>query len=234
MRFNLPSVTDLEDLPEGMAPDTVIASDPSGHAQAMELLMRHGNLRVPGGRYGYNTETCAEIAWVLSQCMQAATGEDITAEKLEFDMGLVVNGHDDVAYAILSYGRELGIDPAEWLDESDLYPGTLYEEGDAMVWVLDEHTLQMEHTGRYDENMRPIIHYRFDTDGEVIFQGEDFRPSAFDAWDSYTSVLGLLGFLTLLPGDTDAEYFADYTPEQMEWAEEYAEGLSVLLYNYQH
>lgn len=96
--------------------DTVIED----RDQAIELLMRHGNLRVPGGRYGYNTETCAEVAWVFSQCMQAATGEEITAEKLEFDMGLVVNSHDDVASIIIEYGPELGFDPADWLDESDL------------------------------------------------------------------------------------------------------------------
>jgi hypothetical protein len=29
------------------------------------------------------------------------------------------------------------------------------------------------------------------------------------------------------PGDTDADYFADYTPEQLAWAEEYAEHVHI-------
>jgi hypothetical protein len=36
--------------------------------------------------------------------------------------------------------------------------------------------------------------------------------------DSLETVASLLTFLTLRPGDTDADYFAGYTPAQMEWA----------------
>jgi hypothetical protein len=29
------------------------------------------------------------------------------------------------------------------------------------------------------------------------------------------------------PGDTDRDYFADYTPEQLAWAEQHGEALSI-------
>jgi len=63
-----------------------------------------------------------------------------------------------------------------------------------------------------------ILAYRLTDSGHVIFQGEDFGSSPLDATDSDATIAGLLGFLTLQPGDTDAEYFATYTTEQMEWA----------------
>ena len=41
------------------------------------------------------------------------------------------------------------------------------------------------------------------------------------AIDSDESLRDLLGFLTLRPGDTDSDYFEEYTPEQMAFAESY-------------
>jgi hypothetical protein len=45
--------------------------------------------------------------------------------------------------------------------------------------------------------------------------------------DSDESVRALLSFLTLRPGDTDAEYFENYTQEQLDFANEHAEMLSM-------
>lgn len=61
---------------------------------------------------------------------------------------------------------------------------------------------------------------------ETVFEGEDFCCSPLYAIDSDEAVYGLLGFLTLRPGDTDSEYFEDYTPRQLEFCEEHAEALS--------
>ena len=36
-----------------------------------------------------------------------------------------------------------------------------------------------------------------------------------------------MGFLTLRPGDTDPEYFENYTQEQKEFADQHAEALAV-------
>jgi hypothetical protein len=47
------------------------------------------------------------------------------------------------------------------------------------------------------------------------------------ATDSNETLRALLGFLTLKPGDTDREYFDDYTPAQMAFAQGDAEMLSL-------
>jgi hypothetical protein len=61
---------------------------------------------------------------------------------------------------------------------------------------------------------------------DVIFEGEDFHCSPLHAIDSDETVRTLMTFLTLRPGDTDADYFADYTPEQREYCLQHAEALA--------
>ena len=63
--------------------------------------------------------------------------------------------------------------------------------------------------------------------GREIFEGADFRPSPLHAIDSDETVRALMTFLTLRPGDTDAEYFDSYTPEQRDFAATHAEALSL-------
>jgi hypothetical protein len=66
---------------------------------------------------------------------------------------------------------------------------------------------------------KSVLRYRFeDAHGAVLFEGADFGASPAHAIDSDATLLALLSFLTLKPGDTDSDYFADYTPAQMEWA----------------
>lgn len=53
----------------------------------------------------------------------------------------------------------------------------------------------------------------------VLFSGNDYRPSPmFSGIDSIESCVALLSFLTLSEGDTDKEYFANYTPDQRKWS----------------
>ncbi len=63
--------------------------------------------------------------------------------------------------------------------------------------------------------------------GKEIFRGEDFCGSPLHADDSNETLRSLMTFLTLRPGDTDADYFADYTPEQLAFADEHAEALGI-------
>jgi hypothetical protein len=37
--------------------------------------------------------------------------------------------------------------------------------------------------------------------------------------DSLATVAACLSFMSLRPGDTDREYFKDYTPDQMAWCQ---------------
>jgi len=59
----------------------------------------------------------------------------------------------------------------------------------------------------------------------LLFEGDDFRVSPLYAHDSDAAVNHLMTFLTLRPGDTDREYFAKYTPEQLDYCGEHAEAL---------
>ena len=65
----------------------------------------------------------------------------------------------------------------------------------------------------------------------ILFEGSDFRPSPLHSVDGNEAVNSLMMFLTLRPGDTDAEYFENYTNEQREYCEQYAEALSLEVMN---
>ena len=79
------------------------------------------------------------------------------------------------------------------------------------------HALRTWDTGRTARGRTCIGYQLTDADGRVIFTGDDFRPSPCHA---DATLRALLGFLTLRPGDTDADYFADYTPAQLAFATE--------------
>lgn len=88
-------------------------------------------------------------------------------------------------------------------------------------------TLETWDTNRRDEYGKSILGYCLrDKDRKRIFAGEDFCCSPCHCVDSNESLHGLLTFLTLRPGDTDDEYFQDYTSAQLRFADEYGEELS--------
>jgi hypothetical protein len=82
-------------------------------------------------------------------------------------------------------------------------------------------------TGRTDRRGQTIIGYAFWDDyrnpGKPLFTGSDFAGSPMHADDSDATLRALLGFLTLRPGDTDAEYFSSYTEDQLDYARSDAE-----------
>lgn len=49
--------------------------------------------------------------------------------------------------------------------------------------------------------------------------------------DSPRTIAALLSFLSLRPGDVEKEYFDNYTPKQMEFAEQHGEDLSLIVYD---
>src|SRR5688572_25116911 len=66
---------------------------------------------------------------------------------------------------------------------------------------------------RYPTGQR-IIGYAFYDDSESaepIFTGEDCGVAPHNSIDSDAAIVGLLSFLSLRPGDTDKDYFKDYT-----------------------
>ena len=96
-------------------------------------------------------------------------------------------------------------------------------------WKEESFHLKLYITDVYRD--REMLGYEFYHDGKLIFEGEDFGPGAFQAIDSDSTVAALLGFLALQKGDTDAEYFDDYTKEQLQFSEEFGEQLSMYAYD---
>jgi hypothetical protein len=70
--------------------------------------------------------------------------------------------------------------------------------------------------------------YRFQNPkGEILFEGNDFKPGYFNSFCSMDSAFSLMGFLTLKEGDVEPEYFEDYTRKQIAFMEDKAEELSL-------
>lgn len=58
--------------------------------------------------------------------------------------------------------------------------------------------------------------YRLHWNNQLVFKGNDFSSPMF--WKSpVKAIYSLLGFLTLQPGDTDSDYFDNYTELQRDW-----------------
>ena len=83
--------------------------------------------------------------------------------------------------------------------------------------------------GRWREDGKTPIGYRFYHDDQLIFEGDDIAVPAGQTLDGDQTVRGVLGFLALRPGDVEADHFAAYTPEQLAWRDEHAEDLAGLL-----
>lgn len=96
---------------------------------------------------------------------------------------------------------------------------------------LDGYRLMLWDTGRRGIAEKDMLGYALWVpgawEGEPLFVGEDYGASPMHAIDSDDTLRGIIGFLTLKPGDTDDEYFENYTPEQMAFAESDAESLSL-------
>lgn len=95
--------------------------------------------------------------------------------------------------------------------------------------MLDGHRLMTWWTGRRAGTGQELIGYALWAPGEAdpVFVGEDCGIPPGYAVDSDKALRSLLGFLTLCDGDTDDDYFAGYTPRQIEWRDREAEGLSL-------
>jgi hypothetical protein len=82
----------------------------------------------------------------------------------------------------------------------------------------DAYRLELYTTYQIDEYGKEILAYQFFHNDVVVFEGADFHCPQWTPIDGDQTVASLLAFLSLKPGDTDPEYFAGYTPEQMAFA----------------
>ena len=97
--------------------ETLCESEPG----IRRYLLQDGNLRVPGGIYGTDTKTCADLAVPVLVILQGETGEPFSFEGVDHLMGLVVNGHPDPGYLMATYGPAYGYDPEDYLDDPTDY-----------------------------------------------------------------------------------------------------------------
>lgn len=89
--------------------------------------------------------------------------------------------------------------------------------------------LELYDVGQQDRYGKNAVGYRLLQNDEELFsslvQEQDTRLYSPDAVDSDEAVLALMDFLCLKPGDTDADWFEDYSARQIEFTEEHAEAL---------
>lgn len=88
--------------------------------------------------------------------------------------------------------------------------------------------LRLWDTEETDRMGKARLAYRFEQIApcgarRTVFSGADFCASPMHAVDSDETAVALLHFLTLQPGDTDAELFDGYTERQWTFAERHAE-----------
>ena len=83
-----------------------------------------------------------------------------------------------------------------------------------------EYTVTLQETRRRATTGQIKTEYSLiDASGKVIFSGNDLGCSPMHTPESRENAIALLAFLTLKPGDTDEDYFKDYTPEQLAWCQ---------------
>lgn len=101
-------------------------------------------------------------------------------------------------------------------------------------WQADGFKLDLYETSGIPFGGRVRYPYKFYDQDKVIFEGQGFSPSPMFAADSLDSVFALLSYFALQEGDTDSEYFQDYTREQIAWRDSgRAEELSYFVYDFE-
>lgn len=143
--------------------------------------------------------------------------------KLVADSGVPLKGHCqhcenlfDVKDMIAgSYSGDGGIT----ISAKDLYCEDCYHLSQESKAILQFENVVLEIGDCVGyENGRSQYHYSMAVEGELIFKGYDYGPSPLHDAHSFDSLVALLGFLTIKPGDTDDEYFKNYTRAQMDFA----------------
>jgi hypothetical protein len=100
-----------------------------------------------------------------------------------------------------------------------------YRKGEGPIFTLKLYSL-----GQSDNHLGYKLTMKEHRVTTLLFEGEDFRCSPLHAQDSDDCIKSLMTFLTLRPGDTDAEYFARYTKIQRDYCAQHAEYLSFEVY----
>jgi hypothetical protein len=82
------------------------------------------------------------------------------------------------------------------------------------------------------DNQAQVCYNLYDKHGKVIFNGADIFLGCGHEVLKVATFKTVMGFLTLRLGDTDKDYFDEYTPAQIEFRDTHAEYLSLLALDY--
>lgn len=128
-------------------------------------------------------------------------------------------------WAVIDGGRMVGSATVEHTvmsvqDQHTRETAALLRDGGEVLRAVDSGDLRLELIEpdgeiRHDSG---ALGYVLTDRGTAIFAAADFRPSPLHAVDSDRTIEALAEFLALKPGDTDDEYFANYTQRQQFWA----------------
>ncbi len=97
------------------------------------------------------------------------------------------------------------------------------EPGKGGTAVIDAWSHEMI---RRDGKSHVVCQLRFG--GRTIFDPDHFAIGMPGCVDDDSAKASVLGWMSVKPGDTDAEFFDDFTPEQLEFVEHYGEELSLV------
>lgn len=92
----------------------------------------------------------------------------------------------------------------------------------AMIYAYDDLRPQWDEAGR----IRLAVEVR--EGGKIIFPKGQLYCALHGSSDGIRARELVLSLVAMKPGDTDADYFADYTPEQLEWAEAHSDDISMV------
>lgn len=91
-------------------------------------------------------------------------------------------------------------------------------------WTTDGFLVELYETGTMVGSHTAVgyrlydVDYAIETgDASVVFEGTDYGVPSGQTIDGDRAVEGILGFLSLRPGDTDDEFFAGDTDRQTAW-----------------
>jgi hypothetical protein len=109
------------------------------------------------------------------------------------------------------------------------------ESADGQSWTFHFSgigSLRMQDANEPTGGTHTQVRYWFRPTGDsVLFSGADYAVPSHEPIDSRDAALSLMSFLTLQPGDTDAEYFARHTADQLAWvASDAADRMRMELY----
>jgi hypothetical protein len=90
-------------------------------------------------------------------------------------------------------------------------------------------TLHLYDINATDSAGRYGVGFEFKMGRTVLFSALTAEVCAYGhhSVDGDDAVKNVMGWITLKPGDTDSEFFANYTPEQLEFAAAHAETLDM-------